>query len=90
MTYARSAADRVCIPIYTAILRNPVESSTVLGMTTQGYVNLSIKPEAKRALDLLALDLSKAWGRRVSMSEALIEVTTAVYVNETEIPDPRK
>lgn len=50
---------------------------------------MSIKPEAKRALELLALDLSKEWGRRVTLSEALIQVTAAVYANETDMPDPR-
>lgn len=58
-------------------------------MTAREYVNFSVKPKAKRALELLALDLSQKWGRRVSMSEALIEATTAIYANEINIPDPR-
>lgn len=58
-------------------------------MTAQGYVNMSVKPEAKRALVLLALHLSKEFGRRVSMSEALELVVDSAYEHETEITDPR-
>lgn len=59
-------------------------------MTAKGYVNMSVTPEAKRSLELLALDLSKDFGRRVPMSEALELVTAALYSNEIEIKDPRK
>ena len=66
-------------------LTRPVTSSTILDMTTQGYVNLSIKPTAKRALELLALDLSKEMGRRVTLSEALERAMIAIYVDEVDV-----
>lgn len=43
-------------------------------MTALGYVNMSVMPEARRALELLAIELSQKWGRRVTLSEALVHV----------------
>jgi len=60
----------------------------VLDMTATGYVNMSVKPEAKRALELLALDLSAKWGRRVTLSEALEQAMVTIYADETEIMKP--
>lgn len=54
-------------------------------MTAQGYVNMSIKPTAKRALELLALDLSKELGRRVSMSEALERAMIAIATDGVDV-----
>lgn len=56
-------------------------------MTAQGYVNMSVKPEAKRALELLALDLSKELGRRVSLSEALMLGMKALYDREIDVAE---
>jgi YD repeat-containing protein len=58
-------------------------------MTAKGYTNMSIKPEAKRGLELLAFDLSNEFGRRVSLSEALELAMDAIYGNEVEILDPQ-
>lgn len=58
-------------------------------MTAKGYVNMSVTTEARRALNLLALDLSKEFGRRVSQSEALELMVDAMYAEEVEIEDPR-
>jgi hypothetical protein len=66
-------------------LRHPVKSSMILGMTTKGYVNMSVKPEAKRALELLALDLSKELGRRVTLSEALEMAMLTIYADEIDV-----
>ncbi len=66
-------------------LRHPVKSSTILGMTAKGYVNMSVKPEAKRALELLALDLSKELGRRVTLSEALEMAMVTIYADEIDV-----
>lgn len=54
-------------------------------MTTKGYVNMSVKPEARHGLTLLALDLSKDLGRRVSLSEALEMALAALYANEVDV-----
>jgi len=56
-------------------------------MTATGYVNMSVKPDAKRALELLALDLSKDLGRRVSLSEALELGMRALLVNEIDVAE---
>ncbi|HEX5543666.1 MAG TPA: hypothetical protein VFX60_19285 [Micromonospora sp.] len=56
-------------------------------MTATGYVNMSVKPEAKRALELLALDLSKELGRRVTLSEALEMGMRALLVNEVDVAE---
>lgn len=57
-------------------------------MTATGYVNMSVKPEAKRALELLALNLSQRWGRRVSLSEALEQAMITIYADEIEVMKP--
>ena len=44
---------------------------SLLGMTVKGYVNMSIKQQARAALMQMSLRLSHELGRRVSMSEAL-------------------
>ena len=62
-------------------------SGNVLDMTATGYVNMSVKPDAKRALELLALDLSKDLGRRVSLSEALELGMRALLVNEIDVAE---
>jgi hypothetical protein len=59
-------------------------------MVAKGYVNLSVKPAGRRGLELLALDLSQEFGRRVTMSEALELAMDVIYENEVEINDPRK
>jgi hypothetical protein len=56
-------------------------------MTATGYVNMSVKPEAKRALELLALDLSKELCRRVTLSEALELGMKALLVNEVDVAE---
>jgi hypothetical protein len=56
-------------------------------MTVTGYVNMSVRPEAKRALELLALDLSKELGRRVTLSEALEMGMRALLVNEVDVAE---
>lgn len=48
---------------------------------------MSIKPEAKRKLELLALDLSKELGRRVSLSEALDMAMTAIWRQEVDVAE---
>lgn len=59
-------------------------------MTATGYVNMSVKPAAKRALELLALDLSKDLGRRVTLSEALEMGMQALLVNEVDVAECAK
>lgn len=59
-------------------------------MTAAGYVNMSVKPEAKRALELLALDLSKELGRRVTLSEALELGMSALYMKEVDVAEAAK
>lgn len=73
-----------------APLPYPAKTSKVLDVTTKGYLNMSVKPEAKRGLELLALDLSREFGRRVSLSEALELAMDAIYAEEIEIKDSRK
>lgn len=43
-------------------------------MAPQGYVNVSLKPEASDAISKLTLDVSAALGRRVGQSEAILIV----------------
>lgn len=41
-------------------------------MVQQGYLNVSLTPEAKRVLASLAGRLTEKLGRRVSLSEAIV------------------
>jgi hypothetical protein len=56
-------------------------------MTTSGYVNMSVKPDAKRKLEVLALDLSKELGRRVTLSEALDMAMVAIFRQEVDVAE---
>lgn len=51
-----------------------MHSGKVLDMTPVGYVNISVRPEGRGALQRVSYLLSHRLGRRVSMSEALIIV----------------